>query len=207
MLGDYTLWVEQFMEEMSALARKNWRLKQKLKDPNRSKGRRRALQRRKQQEEQLAQYACDIATLEAWCHRYWKALPRSVRGKYGMDWGTPPEGKSLVGQAWRYIATKYRWPDGYIITSQHFRGIPHGLQQEIIKSGITDEGIHLGKPHEWDTPEEEVRDYHNHRAYTYHGETSRYAKWYSALSVPNEAREPNALSLAGRPKEGSEESS
>lgn len=34
LLGDFTLWIEQFLQEMAALARKRWRLQQKLKEPS-----------------------------------------------------------------------------------------------------------------------------------------------------------------------------
>lgn len=205
-LGDYTLWIEQFLQEMSALARKEWRLTQMLKDPDRSKGKARALRRREDMQEQLAQYAVDIATLEAWCDRYWRALPRSVRAHYGMDWNADPTERRLIGKAWTYKAKQFKWPDSFIITEGYFRSLPPQLLHDLKTIGIPAEGVRLGKVFEWDLPEEGTSDHRDHRAYSYHGQESRYAKWYSALSVPDEAREPNAISLAGRTKEGSEES-
>lgn len=196
-LGDYTLWVEQLMDEMAVLARKNWRLKQKLKDPSLSKGKARAMQRSRDQDEQIIQYASDIAMLEAWCDRYWRALPRSVRAKYAMDWSTAPESKRLIGQAWRHIAARFNWPDYFTISAHHFRRIPYSLQQDIIASGITTEGIPLGKDHEWDTPGEISSDHHDHRTYTYYGKERNYTKWYTALSVPDEARQRHAIPLPG----------
>lgn len=141
---DYALWCEQFLEEMAALARKQYRLIQKIKDPRlqESPGIGEARYRSKAMTADLHDLASRICLLEAKCDRYWRALPVDVRGGYGLDFNVPPEKKRLIGQAWRGMAGQFRWPTNYTFQVGMVRAIPYALQHDLHRCGV--DGLPLG---------------------------------------------------------------
>lgn len=167
-LWDSTTWIEQYLYEMSALARKTWRLQQKIKDP--------ALQdspqigaarsRHRQWEWDITKYANDIAELEATCDRIWQALPVPARSHHAMDWhiADPENTDRLIGQVWRGKATCYRWPQSFRISAGYFRALHPYLRTELEEQ-LAD-GIPLGEVFEWDVPEEEHDDGSRHDPYS-----------------------------------------
>ena len=145
LLSDYTLWVEQMLSEMSALALKRHRLVQQLKDPARQemKGIDTARARRKQWDTELLHFASDIATLEANADRIWQAMSRDDRALYQLDWQTPPEQKRLIGKAWTVKAQAFPWPVGYSVGIDSFRFLLPYLRQEL-KDVIGERTLWLG---------------------------------------------------------------
>ena len=141
---DHMIWTEQFLDEMAALARKQYRLIQKLKDPElqSSPDIGKARGRSKQMTHDLHDLASRICTLEARCDRFWKALPVPVRGGHGLDWNVPPEAESLIGQAWRGMAGQFKWPPNFTFQVGMVRDIPYALQHDLMQSGV--DGYALG---------------------------------------------------------------
>ena len=144
-LGDMTLWVEQLLSEMSALALKRKRLEIQLKDPNRrdSPGYMAARQRYDQWGSDLIQYENDITRLEATCDRLWQSLPEAER-KYGLDWGTAPETERLIGQSWLYKAKQFEWPVAYTFETTVLRRTEPYVRREL-EQVIGKEPVLLGE--------------------------------------------------------------
>lgn len=143
-LGDHMLWLEQFLSEMSELARKRKRLQIQLKDESRQKGRQAAQDRYHQWEDDLIQYMNDVTALEATCDRLWQALPPDVRGHYGMDWNTDPSEPRLIGKAWTHKAKQFQWPVGYCITSNGMYRVEPYVRREL-EQVIGTEPVLLGE--------------------------------------------------------------
>lgn len=145
-LGDRTLWLEGHVEEFAAHVRKLHRLKAKLEDPalEHSPQRPDAEKRFGKMIRQREEMAADIAILEAKCDRYWKALPPDYRGLYSGWWGVEPETPTIIGQAWRSLGKKFRWPEKVTVRRTWFHGLPPRLRQDIRKANII--GTRLGPP-------------------------------------------------------------
>jgi len=147
--ADNVMWIDQLLYEMSALARKRWRLCQKLKEPSLQNhpGLRKARADYEQWGDELVDYADRIQRLEIVAERYWQALDVETRGGYGMDFGLPAsEQNSLLGQTWKYKATTYRWPVAYTVPSQGWRHLPWPYWPDRLQEL---DGYQLGQRFEW----------------------------------------------------------
>lgn len=152
---DLKMWAEQKLEEMVPLADdENW-LRLQLREPALADhpDRPHGLKRLKELQDQVGEVASDIAYLEAHADRIWQSLAQSDRGELAKRWIADVTDDRLILNAWRFIApVGFKWPDYYRVSLKWFEHLSPVLVQDM-KDVWPEEGIALGKQHEWETPE------------------------------------------------------
>lgn len=149
-------WVEQILSDMAPLADdENW-LRLQLREPAflEHPDRPDALQRLHTMHDQLAQYASDIAYLEAHVDRIWQSLDEADRKPLAGNWVASVTDERLILNAWKHVApVGYRWPDYYHVQYAWFDQMSPALLHDI-KAAWPQAGLPLGRIHEWETEDE-----------------------------------------------------
>lgn len=141
--ADETMWLDHLLAEMSAIARKQWRLSMKLKDPGLQQHPKKgsAVARHRQYTADLLDYADRIAQLEASCDRHWHAMDATSRFFNERGWVNT---ERLIGQAWTVRSRQQQWPVAYCVEVAMFHTLDGYLRREL-ETAIGTEPILLGK--------------------------------------------------------------
>lgn len=143
--ADNLIWLDEMLLEMSKLARKQWRLQERIKKPSLQDHPKIGDARVEHADirYQLADYSLRIQLLEIAQERYWQAMDIETRGGYGMEFNLEgPEIDTIIGQTWKHKAKRYKWPVGYTVPSERWREIPAPWWPELLSDVA---GYPLGK--------------------------------------------------------------
>ena len=155
---DLRMWAEQRLTELEPIASdENW-LRLQLREPDLQDhpDRPAAKKRLESMQLELAELAGDVAYLEAHADRIWQSLPIEDREDLAKRWIADVEDERLILNSWTRIAqVGFRWPDYYRVDMRWFHHLSPVLIQDM-KDAWPEEGVLLGKRHEWDTPPESI---------------------------------------------------
>lgn len=127
-LADTGVWIDQYIEELAALACKERRLLDKLGCPDLADNPHRpaAVYRAEELEAEIIERVRDVIIAEAISDRSWQFLTPDERRSTHADywWCAGADQERLIGQAWRGMAPRHEWPAGWQIDRFWLQGLP-----------------------------------------------------------------------------------
>jgi len=127
-LADTGMLMEQWIDELSLLACDEQWLRCKLQDPVLADDPHRpaAISRAEAMEEDIIDRVRVVIEAEAAADRQWQFLTIDERKSTYADywWRADAHQERLIGQAWRVMAPRYRWPPGWRINRLWLSGLP-----------------------------------------------------------------------------------
>lgn len=141
-LADTAIWLQQWISEVAALARKLDKLRAKLSDPKLADNPHRSDAIRKAEgiEVDMINLARDVVWTEASCSRTWSAL--TPRQRHHADcyahWHTPPDTPTLIGAAFQRIGSFETWPREWRFRRAWINDFPYLLIHDAREAGLFD---------------------------------------------------------------------
>lgn len=144
--SDLKGWVEQRLGELATTIDEQRWLRRQLEDaayidhPDRPH----AVKRCKQLEDDIDEYASDIAYLEAHVDRIWQSLDVADREPLAQAWVCDATDERIVMNAWTRLAqVGFTWPANTRVSGAWFSCLARPLIEDMYKRGLRD-GIPLG---------------------------------------------------------------
>ena len=127
-LADAGMWMDQWLDELSAIACDERWLLCRLQDPQfvDNPHRPAAVERAAAMEADIIERVRDVVEAEATADRRWQVLTPDERKSTHADywWRANAHQTRLIGQAWFHLAPRYRWPPGWKVSRQWLAGLP-----------------------------------------------------------------------------------